>query len=691
MATAPLLDVRGLDVDIPTHTGMLHAVRGVDLRLEKGRTLGIVGESGSGKSLTALAVLGLLPRTAARRADRLTFDGIDLLRLGERGMARRIRGKRVAMVFQDPMTCLNPVYTIGRQLTEAMLLHSGGSPAEARDRAVRLLERVGITGAGQRLANYPHQLSGGQRQRVMIAMALMNKPDLIIADEPTTALDMTIQAQILRLLAELREEMGMAMILITHNLGVVARVADDVAVMYAGQVVESAPAAALFSRPQHPYTNGLLASVPRTDHADRGGRLGTIPGIVPSLVGEIAGCAFAPRCAHARTSCSEAAPPLQDRAGAGFFRCVLEPGGLSPADDAPPGGAAVSPLPAEQEAASEGRAVFEARDATCRFRVRRGLFAQSKILTAVDGVSLDLRRGETLALVGESGSGKTTLARMLLGIQPLTGGQISFEGTPLDAIDRLQIARKVQPVFQDPYSSLNPRQTVGELIRRPLDINRLGTPAERRQAVETIMERVGLPPRLLHCYPSQLSGGQRQRVAIARAIVMRPGIVVCDEPTSALDVSVQSQILNLLLDLRRAFRLTLLLITHDLTVVRHMADRVAVMYLGKIVELGPADEVFGFPRHPYTSALLASMLSMEAGKGVPDTRIGHSFPNPLAVPPGCAFHERCPRAFETCRRTVPPAVTDGGTMVSCHLYGERTADGDRPADQAAAIGMNAGS
>ena len=397
MATAPLLEIHGLDVDIPTHIGMLHAVRGVSLQLKKGRTLGIVGESGSGKSLTALAILGLLPRIATRRADRLVFDGTDLLRLGEKGMARRIRGKRAAMVFQDPMTCLNPVYTIGRQLTEAMLLHRGGSPAEARDRAVRLLERVGITGAGQRLANYPHQLSGGQRQRVMIAMALMNKPDLIIADEPTTALDMTIQAQILRLLAELREEMGMAMILITHNLGVVARVADDVAVMYGGQVVESAPATELFATPQHPYTRGLLASVPHTDHADRGGRLGTIPGIVPSLVGEIAGCAFAPRCAHARPGCSEAAPPVQDRTGGGYFRCVLKPGELSQADGAGvSSGDAVSTLPMDYDDAAEVQAVFEARDATCRFRVRRGLFAPSQMLTAVDGASLDLRRGETL-------------------------------------------------------------------------------------------------------------------------------------------------------------------------------------------------------------------------------------------------------------------------------------------------------
>ena len=683
MSADPLLQVRGLDVDIPTQTGVLHAVRGVDLELGKGRTLGIVGESGSGKSLTALAVLGLLPRTATRRAERLVFSGLDLQGLGERGMARTIRGTRIAMVFQDPMTCLNPVYTVGRQLTEAMLLHHGGNPDEARDRAVRLLERVGITGAGQRLGNYPHQLSGGQRQRVMIAMALMNTPDLIIADEPTTALDMTIQAQILRLLAELREELGMAMILITHNLGVVARVADDVAVMYAGQVVESAPAAQLFADPQHPYTRGLLASMPRTDQTDRGEPLGTIPGIVPSLIGQITGCAFAQRCDHARPDCRVAAPPVRQRTGTGFFRCVLEPGTLSRTGAAAATGrsdAAVASLAKDGDAGS--RPVFEARDATCRFRVRRGMFDRTRMLTAVDGVSLDLRRGETLALVGESGSGKTTLARMLLGIQPLTGGQISFEGTPLEAIDRLQIARQVQPVFQDPYSSLNPRQTVGALIRRPLDINRLGTLDERRRAVEDIMARVGLPPRLLHCYPSQLSGGQRQRVAIARAIVMKPNIVVCDEPTSALDVSVQAQILNLLLDLRRTFRLTLLLITHDLTVVRHMADRIAVMYLGKIVEVGPADQVFGAPRHPYTAALLASMLSVEPGKGVPDTGIGHSFPNPLAIPPGCAFHERCPRVFEPCRSVVPAAITEGETVVSCHLYGQAT--GGRPTGQAVA-------
>jgi peptide/nickel transport system ATP-binding protein len=562
------------------------------------------------------------------------------------------------------MTSLNPVYTVGRQLTETMLLHRACSAAEATERAVRLLERVGITGAAGRLGQYPHQLSGGQRQRVMIAMALMNDPELLIADEPTTALDVTIQAQILRLLAELQQEFGMAMILITHNLGVVSRVAHKVAVMYAGEFVETGTAAALFRDPHHPYTRGLLASIPKAGVNEPGSRLGSIPGIVPSLVGVVRGCAFAARCDHARDACRGEQPPLRHAGEGHVYCCVMTP---------PEAREAVPARIDRTHAAAAQRArepLLAARDLHCRFQVKRGLFSKPQPLHAVNGVDLEIERGEIVAVVGESGCGKSTLARALLGLIAPNEGQVHFDGAPLRSLAARGVARRMQPIFQDPYSSLNPRRTLGEIIRRPLDVHGVGSRAERRRKVETMMALVGLPPRLVHNYPNQLSGGQRQRAAIARAIIMEPEVVICDEPTSALDVSVQSQILNLLLDLRDELGLTYLLITHDLAVVEHMATRVAVMYLGEIVETGPAVDVFAAPKHPYTQSLLASALTVTPGAGVPDNRIGLAFPNPLEMPAGCKFHPRCPAALPVCASAPAPIVGAAGGFVRCHLHAE---------------------
>jgi len=671
IATAPLagprddghlLTVADLRVDIPLARGVLHPVRGVSFELARGETLGIVGESGCGKSLTALALMGLLPPAARVSAAALALGGTDLLTLSQARYAREVRGSRMAMIFQEPMTSLNPVYTIGRQLTEAMRLHRACTRAEATERAAHLLERVGISGARRRLNQYPHQLSGGQRQRVMIAMALMNEPELLIADEPTTALDVTIQAEILRLLAQLREELGMALVLITHNLGIVSRIADRVAVMYAGEVVESGPTTELFADPLHPYTRGLLASVPQPGATAPGSRLGSIRGIVPSLIGEIGGCAFRARCDHARDACVETPPNRAPTAGRAY-RCVMEPAEARAAMPAAgEGGVETGRTP-------EAVTLLAAHDLACHFSVKPGLFAKPQRLSAVNGVSLELKRGEVLALVGESGCGKTTLARMLLGLLPPDEGRVTLDGADVSTLDHRAVARKVQPIFQDPYSSLNPRHTIGEIIRRPLDVHALGEPRERGERVEEMMARVGLPRRLTHSYPNQLSGGQRQRAAIARAIIMRPEIVVCDEPTSALDVSVQSQILNLLKDLRDSLELSYLLITHDLAVVEHMADRVAVMYLGEIVETGGASEIFRAPRHPYTQALLASALTVTPAAGIPDNRMGGTFPNPLEPPSGCKFHPRCPAAMAVCSSRAPAVTGTHDAFVRCHLYG----------------------
>ena len=580
--SGPLVEVRDLRVEIDVPGGTLHPVRGVDFILEQGHTLGIVGESGSGKSLTALALMGLLPARARLTAQALRLGSRDLLALSARAMAREVRGARMTMIFQEPMTSLNPVYTIGRQLAETMVLHRACTPVQARRRAIELLERVGITGAARRLGQYPHQLSGGQRQRVMIAMALMNDPEVLIADEPTTALDVTIQAQILRLLAELQRELGMALILITHNLGVVSRIADRVAVMYAGEFVETGTTERLFATPRHPYTQGLLASIPQPGRLEPGARLGSIPGIVPSMLGEMRGCAFAARCAHARAVCREAPPPVRRPDAASTYRCVMDEAETA-ALQTHGVRAMVSADDATQTIAAPKAPLLAAFDLHCRFDVKRGMFGRTQALHAVNGVSLSIERGEIVAVVGESGCGKTTLARMLLGLIAPQAGRVLLDGAPLGALSGRTIARRMQPIFQDPYSSLNPRRTLGEIVRRPLDVHGIGSAAQRRRKVEEMLARVGLPQRLLHSYPSQLSGGQRQRAAIARAIIMEPQIVICDEPTSALDVSVQSQILNLLLDLRDQLGLTYLIITHDLAVVEHVATRMAVMYLGEIV------------------------------------------------------------------------------------------------------------
>jgi peptide/nickel transport system ATP-binding protein len=658
-----LLSIQNLSVDLTLSNGTLHAVRDVSFSLDRGETIGIVGESGSGKSMTAMALMRLLPKTAESRATSVLLDGEELLEMDKKAFLHSISGVKMSMIFQEPMTSLNPVYSVARQMTEAVLLRRQKSKREALDQAVFLLEKVGIANAAGRLNQYPHQLSGGQRQRVMIAMALMTQPKLIIADEPTTALDVTVQAQILQMLIELGKELGMAMILITHDLGVISRMVDKVAVMYAGQLVETGTTDQVFNHAIHPYTKGLLQCVPAIEKENTLARLGTIPGIVPSMIGKQQGCSFANRCPFKQDICIAKPVPMTVLADGRSHRCLLD---TENGENGPLEGDSLSTQIPDKS--FEEPVVLSVKNATCVFHIRKTLFESKKQLVAVNDVCLDLHRTEILALVGESGCGKTTLSKMMLGLEPCESGDIFLAGKPLDEIGVKERARLIQPIFQDPYSSLNPRRTIGETILQPLKLHKLGDRNSHRQSVEEIMSLVGLPHRFYHLYPNQLSGGQRQRVAIARALIMKPEILLCDEPTSALDVSVQAQILNLLHDLRDELGLTFFIITHDLGVVNHMATRIAVMYLGQIVEVGSRKQIIQNGKHPYTQALMESVLSLQPGGGIPQINLGGGFPNPLDVPSGCLFHPRCPKAMNSCRTQAPELLQTGDTQTRCLLF-----------------------
>ncbi|MDV5143587.1 ABC transporter ATP-binding protein [Streptomyces sp. SBC-4] len=627
MTSPPLLEVQGLEVEFTTPDGgALHAVRDVSFTLRRGETLAVVGESGSGKSTTALALLRMLPGTGRISGGSVRLDGQDLATADESAL-RAVRGARIGMVFQDPMTALNPVLTIGRHLDEVLRAHDRrdgtaqvrrdkavhpdtparpDSPARPdrparrdkaarRARAVELLRLVGIPDPERRLDDHPHQFSGGQRQRVLIAMALAGEPDILLADEPTTALDATVQDQILTLLGELTRTTGTALVLITHNMGVVARACDRVLVMYGGTVVEDGPTAEVLSRPRHPYTAGLLAAVPRLS-APSGTRLTGIPGTPPDLSLPVAGCAFAARCALAEDRCHTTTPPLAAVSEAVRAACLPAAERTEPLPPPPPPVRIDRPAPGAVVLSAEGlRKTYKSRG-------RRSF-------TALDGVSLTLAAGETLGIVGESGSGKSTLARVLAHAHPADGGRILLDGRDVTRPGRAalhSVRRRVQMVFQDPYASLNPRMTVGEIVAEPLRAFGTVAPGERAARVAELLRLVGLDPAAAGRHPRSFSGGQRQRVGIARALAPEPAVLICDEPVSALDVSVQAQIVGLLTDLQRDLGLALVFIAHDLAVVRQVSHRIAVMHEGRIVETGAADELCEHPRDPYTRALLAA-------------------------------------------------------------------------------------
>jgi len=671
-----LIKIRDLNTRIGDGPRAVRAVDGVSLDIRRGETFALVGESGCGKSMTALSIMRLLPEPAGRIVSgQIWLDGVELLGLSEVKM-RQFRGGRIAMIFQEPMTSLNPVLTVGKQILESVQQHQSLRGAAARAQVVELLDAVGIPDAQRRYGEYPHQLSGGMKQRVMIAMALAGEPDVLIADEPTTALDVTIQAQVLELLKDLQRDTGMAVMLITHDLGVVAETADRVAVMYAGQIVEQASKAAFFQAPEHPYSQKLFESLPDTGKRDR--ELATIPGTVPALNQDFAACRFEPRCHRAWSVCKEKVPAwikLGDGNQADWgVRCHLADARYeSPAETREQEHKdAVSYAGSGSSDASQ--TLLEVQDLKIHFPIHQGVFRRVVAhVRAVDGVSLNISAGTTLALVGESGCGKTTVGKGILQLIRPTAGSVRFNNLELTAMTNRELRkhrRDFQIIFQDPFSSMNPRMRVGDIIEEGMRAQGTATNAKvRRNKVDKLLGQVGLLPEHSRRYPHEFSGGQRQRICIARALAVKPKLVICDEPTSALDVSVQAQILNLLQVLQRDMGLAYLFITHDLSVVSYLADQVAVMYLGKIVESGTVQQVLGEPLHPYTQALLSAVPQIDPETRRAVIRLEGDIPSPVNPPAGCHFHPRCAHARPECRRAYPPVVErDKSHTVRCYLY-----------------------
>ncbi len=643
------------------------AVDGISFGLQPGRTLAIVGESGCGKSQTAFSIMRLIEQNGFHHpSSSIRLEGTDLLQLDEEAM-QHIRGNQIAMIFQEPMASLNPLYRIHNQLSEPLRQHQGLSRKKAYARCIELLRHVGIPAPDSRVDNFPHEMSGGMKQRVMIAMALACRPKLLIADEPTTALDVTIQAQILGLMKELQQETGMAIILITHDMGIVNQMADDVCVMYAGKLVETGTRRDIFQNMQHPYTRRLLASIPRG--AQRQYKLHTIQGLVPSASAfPDVGCRFADRCLECFAPCTTTTPDMlpcggPDTGHTAACHLLARKTTVERSDDAPR-----EPRPARQ--VSE-ETLLKVDALQTYFPVKRGLLQRVVgQVRAVDGVAFSLRRGETLALVGESGCGKTTVGHSILRLIDETQGKILFEGEDILMLPRNRakgLRKRMQLVFQDPFSSLSPRMKVNAIIGEGLSVHAPDLrPADREARVVETLRLVGLAPDVGSRFPHEFSGGQRQRIALARSLILEPDLLVLDEPTSALDVSVQAQILNLLESIQTRRNLAYIFITHDLGVVEYIADYVAVMYLGRIVEYAPTATLFATPRHPYTRTLLDAIPRIDDHQQ-PFTPIVGDVPSPLNPPPGCHFHPRCPHARPICTNTYPDLTADNNTRFACHF------------------------
>ncbi len=676
----PVLEIENLHTEIDGNGPPTRAVDGISLDIRRGETFALVGESGCGKSMTALSIMRLLPEAGRIASGAVRVNGEDLLALPEAAM-RDVRGRRIAMIFQEPATSLNAVMTVGRQIEEVLERHLNLSGGPARTRAISLLDAVGVPDAQRRIGEYPFQLSGGLKQRVMIAMALAAEPEILVADEPTTALDVTIQAQVLDLLKKLQVERGMAILLITHDLGIVAGMAQRVAVMYAGEIVEIASREAFFSRAQHPYSRKLFESLPGA--ARRGAELAVIPGQVPPLNSAFHGCRFADRCDFVHARCREESPGWTALGGEHKVRCHWVEDKLkgSRADSAPAseGAGAVKANPADALTAAPGGAaiLLSVRDLKVHFPIRKGVF-KSVVghVKAVDGVSLEVAAGKTLALVGESGCGKTTVGKAILQLIRPTAGEVVFDRVDLTRLRGEALRkrrREFQIIFQDPYASLNPRMRVEEILSEGMSaLGLYAGKASLQRRLNELLDQVGLPQAALARYPHEFSGGQRQRIAIARALAVEPRLIICDEPTSALDVSVQAQILNLLARLQRELGLAYLFITHNIAVVEYLAHEVAVMYLGRIVERGSAGEVLGSPRHPYTQALLSAVPSIEADSGRAVIKLEGELPSPVNPPAGCHFHPRCREARPECRATYPGVSQLSPTrQVACWLYSNK--------------------
>ena len=753
---APVLEIQDLSTHIKLTSSVVQAVGNVDMYVDAGETLGIVGESGCGKSMTGLSIIGLLPPGGHIVSGSIKLDGRELVGLKDEDL-RSIRGNEVAMIFQDPLTSLDPTKTIGYQVAEPVRLHRGASKASALDRAVEVLNLVGLPRPKERLGDYPHQLSGGLRQRVMIAMALACEPKLLIADEPTTALDVTIQAQILALLRDLKDRLGMAMLLITHDMGVIAGHSDRVNVMYAGRVVETAEVMQLFTEMHHPYTQALLASIPQLDQ-DARKALYAIPGLPPDLAHLPQGCRFAARCSRATDKCRTDEPPLAGKTHEHRFSCwhpvdgpltLAEIGGGGPdaastgllapdtdsmeqaaagdkiglvadaplADSQAAGADTPSSQPADggqptviavglevkadgrlevaarevEAVAADGNGVFpllELRNLVKEFPVTSGIM-QRKVAAvhAVSDVSFSVPAGTTFGLVGESGCGKTTIGKLIVALEKPNSGSVTLAGEDVSKLHGSNLRRKrrdLQLMFQDPHSSLDPRMRVGAIIGEPLAVQHLGSKRAQRDRVFELLGEVGLPRNSVERYPHEFSGGQRQRIGLARALTLNPRLIVADEPVSALDVSIRAQVLNLMKRLQASHGVTYVVISHDLAVVKYMADRIGVMYLGKLVEMGSAQDIYERPAHPYTAGLIATIPVPKpvAERAKKDVAILGELPSPINPPSGCRFRTRCKYAQERCSVEEPQLRSFGPDHVAaCHFplqtaYG---ADADVPA------------
>lgn len=645
-----VLSVRDLNVRFNTENGINHAVRGVDFDLFPGKTLGIVGESGSGKSVTSMAVMGLLPETAEIEGS-VNYRGHELLGLSDKAMCK-YRGKDLAMVFQDPLSSLTPVFTIGQQIIETLTIHNPKMSAKAKqERAVELLRLVGIPSPRERLRSYPHEFSGGMRQRVMIAIAIANDPVVLIADECTTALDVTIQAQVLEVLKRAQDETDASVVMITHDLGVVAGMADDILVMYGGRAVETGNIDDIYYRPRMPYTLGLLGAIPRVDEKSDEA-LVPIEGTPPNLINEVHGCSFAPRCPLATEACRTGDVQLMPVPGSAKHEaaCIrteeltdkLDPHDLYPVPE-------IKRSELQRKPREERKEVLKLDKVIKHFPLMKGALVKRRVGTvkAVDGVSFDIREGECFSLVGESGCGKTTTLLEIMEFNKDQSGELSIEGYDAKHTDkhtvRTKVRKDISMVFQDPTGALDPRFTVYEVLAEPLE-NQGMPKAQIRKRILELMRTVGLQPDHVNRFPNQFSGGQRQRIGIARSLATNPKLIALDEPVSALDVSVQAGVLNLLEELKTNLNLSYLMVAHDLSVVRHISERVAVMYLGKIVEIGEVNQVFDHPTHPYTRALLSAIPIPDPDKERSRERIvlKGDLPSPLDAPKGCGFVSRCP-------------------------------------------------
>jgi peptide/nickel transport system ATP-binding protein len=667
----PLLQINDLKTYFYTEDGIVKAVDGVNLYINKGEVLGLVGESGSGKSVTSLSIMRLVGPPGKIVSGEILLDGRPIHSLPENQMVK-IRGDAISMIFQQPQSSLNPVHTTGAQVAEVFKLHSQLDESQIKIRTTDMFRLVGIPDPEEKVKAYPHEMSGGQAQRVMIAMGLARSPKLLIADEPTTALDVTIQAQILDLMRNLKNKLDTAVILITHDLGVVAEMADRVAVMYAGQIVEQAPVKTLFAQPKHPYTQGLLASIPVMGSVRD--RLEAIPGNVPNLVGLPPGCHFAPRC-KARIEfgleiCRHKQPVLLPVGPEQDAQCWLYQSDgehVAPLSGTETGieTAVAEPKPANEKMPPEpslasAKELINVQNLVKYYPVRGGILKRVVgHVKAVDDVSFAIKAGETLGLVGESGCGKSTIGRTILRLHQPTSGSVIFDGRDVFTLNRqelMALRRDMQIVLQDPFASLNPRKQIGQSVADGLNVHNIGDSRDRKDMVIEILRKVGLEDYHALRYPHEFSGGQRQRIGIARALALRPKFIVCDEPVSALDVSIQSQVLNLLNDLQDEFDLTYLFVAHDLSVVEHVSDRVAIMYLGKVVELASRDELFSNPLHPYTQSLMSAVPVPDPNRKRERIILKGDVPSPLNPPAGCRFHTRCPIAVDQCRVEEPPFV-----------------------------------